>query len=258
MFSKISLNYIKKKDLKKINNFYKKKNLNGYLELIKTGLIPRPQYALGFYLSSSQAIQIGLKEISIIEVGCYDESSIQDLIEHKNIIEEIMPIKINLLYFDIPIKTVNFFKSIYDRRNFFKKIFLKKKNFTFKNIKILQFKKINEISFLKSPLGYLIFDTRNFSITNKVFQIFRKNAKNFLPRSFLYFDHFFQSSEYEGEFYSIKVFNKKNKYKKISDILELPEQLSLTWLKWIFLSKRLKYLVNFKHKNFNSKINLVI
>ena len=238
MFSKISLNYIKKKDLKKINNFYKKKNLNDYLELIKTGSIPRPQYALGFYLSSNQAIQIGLKEISIIEVGCYDESSIQDLIEHKNIIEEIMPIKINLLYFDIPIKTVNFCKSIYDRRNFFKKIY--------------------EISFLKSPLGYLIFDTRNFSITNKVFQIFRKNAKNFLPRSFLYFDHFFQSSEYEGEFYSIKVFNKKNKYKKISDILELPEQLSLSWLKWIFLSKRLKYLVNFKHKNFNSKINLVI
>ena len=49
----------------------------------------------------------------------------------------------------------------------------------------------------------------------------------------IYFDHFFKSSVYEGENLSINKFNQTSN-KKISEILELPEQLSLHWQK-IFL-----------------------
>ena len=79
-----------------------------------------------------------------------------------------------------------------------------------------------------------------------------------LPKPLLYFDHFYRSSEFEGEFYSIKKFNDKNKLRKISDILELPEQLSTSWNKWLYLAKRLKQFINFKHPKFKSRIKTII
>ena len=71
--------------------------------IIKKGLIPRPHYALGILLACNQAVQIGLKKISVIEMGAYDKSSIIDLAEHKSIIESILPIKINIMYFNIKV-----------------------------------------------------------------------------------------------------------------------------------------------------------
>ena len=256
MFSSQSISYLSKKDLLKFKKFENKKNINSYIEIIKKGLIPRPHYALGILLACNQAVQIGLKKISVIEMGAYDKSSIIDLAEHKSIIESILPIKINIMYFNIKVDLFNSSKNLRDRNDFFK--IIKKKDFEkIKNVTILDFKRLTKEKF-NEPIGFIIFDTRNFSVTNQAFQIFKKKENCFLPKSILYFDHFYRSSEFEGEYFSINKFNKKNGSKKISDIIEMPEQLSLSWNKWSFLGKRFKYLVNFKHKDFKKNIALVI
>ena len=256
MFSSQSLSYLSKRDLLKFKRFKNKKNINSYIEIIKKGLIPRPHYALGILLACNQAVQIGLKKISVVEIGFYDKSSIIDLVEHKNIIESILPIKVNIIYFNINIDLFNSSKNLRDRNDFFKK--LKKKNLEkIKNVKILDFKRLNKEKF-NDPIGFIIFDTRNFSVTNQAFQIFKKKENFFLPKSILYFDHFYRSSEFEGEYFGINKFNKKSDFKKISDIIEMSEQLSLSWNKWLFLGKRFKYFINFKHKDFKKYISLVI
>tara|TARA_B100000959_G_C14685845_1_gene502606 strand:- start:31 stop:414 length:384 start_codon:yes stop_codon:yes gene_type:complete len=127
MFSSQSISYLSKKDLLKFKKFENKKNINSYIEIIKKGLIPRPHYALGILLACNQAVQIGLKKISVIEMGAYDKSSIIDLAEHKSIIESILPIKINIMYFNIKVDLFNSSKNLRDRNDFFK--IIKKKRF---------------------------------------------------------------------------------------------------------------------------------
>ena len=108
---------------------------------------------------------------------------------------------------------------------------------------------IKEKNFSKSPIGFIINDLDYHTSTFKSFDILKLNAVNYIPRPILYFDDFFKSNEFEGEYFSIKKFNNTNK-KKISDILEFAEQLSMSWSKWLFLGKRFKYLVDFDHPKY--------
>lgn len=257
MFSTQSLSYLNKKDRYKIELFLKKPNLQKLIKLLKTGAIPRPQYGLGILMACNQALNLNIKEISVIEIGYYDNSSIVDLVEYKRIIEKVFPIKLHISYYNISIKLLNESKNIYDRKDFFKSLKKNEKIRKIKKVEIFDFKNLSKQKFINKPLGFIIFDTRNYSITNKALKVFKKSILNYLPKTILYFDHLYKSSHFEGEFLSIKEFNKKNN-KKISDILEFPEQLSLFWNKWLFLGKRLKYFINFKHPKFQHHIDQII
>tara|TARA_B100000963_G_scaffold362021_2_gene402176 strand:- start:18681 stop:19454 length:774 start_codon:yes stop_codon:yes gene_type:complete len=257
MFSKNSISYLTQKQKFHFKNFLNDISLNKYVDIIRSGSIPRPQYGLGMLLASNQACQLNIKKISIIEIGFYDKTSINDLLEYKRIIEKILPIEIYLNYFNIPHKLFNLSNSIKDRKDLFKNLTKNNKVEKFKNIAISNFTDLLKNDFLNKPIGLIIFDTKNYTITNNSFRILGKHHMNFLPKTFLYFDHLFRSSEFEGEYLSIKKFNLRNK-KKISDILELPEQLSVSWTKWLFLAKRLKYLINFQHPKFKNNIKQII
>ena len=50
----------------------------------------------------------------------------------------------------------------------------------------------------------------------------------------------------------------KNQKKKIYEIGELAEQLSLLWNKWIFLGKRMYTLSDLNHKKYNDPYNQLI
>jgi len=136
----------------------------------------------------------------------------------------------------------------------------KNKNFLRKNFskyyvdanKKREINKIININLKHSPIGFCSFDLRNYSYTNKALNLIKTNQEFFLPRTILYFDHLFKSSTFEGENRSIDKFNKTSKT-KISEILELPEQLSLYWPKWIFLAKRFKILSNFENIYYQKK-----
>ena len=126
MFSKNSISYLTQKQKLHFRNFLKNISLNKYLDIIKLGSIPRPQYGLGMFLACNQAYQLNIKEISILEIGFYDKTSINDLLEYKKIIEKILPIKIYLNYFNISYKMFNLSNSLKDRKDLFQN--LKKNN----------------------------------------------------------------------------------------------------------------------------------
>lgn len=265
MFSKTSISYLDKNKINSYLKFRKKKNLNHYISLIKKGSLPRPYYALGMLLAANQALNLGLNKISVLEISIDDYSGLQDLFQHKLDIESVMPITFEIIHLNAGSKNFNKCNNIRDRLDFFN---LMKSSTIKKNIKKNSDIKIYKKNFvkdldlikknLKNPLGFIIFDVNNFTLTNEAFKILNISPKKILPKPLLYFDHFYRSSEFEGEFYSIKKFNDKNKFRKISDILELPEQLSTSWNKWIYLAKRMKYFINFKHPKFKYKIKTII
>ena len=259
MFSKSSLSYLDKVQTKKLKILTKNISEKKLREELLKGNLPRPQFALGLYMSFLQSSQLNIKSITVLEFNFLDdEDSIQDLVAYCKIYKKIFSIdfKIYTLRYSY---TKNKY-SKYDRLYLINNIKNKSKNFLRKKFskyfvdadKKKEVNKIININLKHSPIGFCSFDLRNYSYTNKALSLLKGNQEYFLPRTILYFDHFFKSSVYEGENLSINEFNQTSN-KKISEILELPEQLSLHWQKWIFLAKRFKILSNFENSNYQKK-----
>ena len=259
MFSKSSLSYLNKNQIKKLELLIKNLSEKKLRSEALKGNLPRPQFALGLYMSFLQSSQLNIKNITVLEFNFLDdEESIKDLIAYCKIYKKIFSI-------DFKIYSLRYFYkenkySKYDRLYLINSIKNKSKNYFKKNFskyfidaeKKKEINKIININLKQSPIGFCSFDLRNYSYTNKAINLLKANQEYFLPRTILYFDHFFKSSCYEGESLSIEKFNKTSE-KKISEILELPEQLSLYWQKWIFLAKRFKILSNFENSNYQKK-----
>ena len=259
MFSKSSLSYLDKVQIKKLKLLTKNISEKKLRSEVLKGNLPRPQFALGLYMSFLQSSQLNIRSITVLEFNFLDDQdSIQDLIAYCKIYKKIFSIdfKIYSLRYSY---TKNKY-SKYDRLYLINNIKNKSKNFLRKNFskyfvdadKKKEINKIINTNLKHSPIGFCSFDLRNYSYTNKALSLLKENQEYFLPRTILYFDHFFKSSFYEGENLSINKFNQTSN-KKISEILELPEQLSLHWQKWIFLAKRFKILSNFENSNYQKK-----
>ena len=67
-------------------------NEKTFLKLVLKGVLPRPQYALGLFLSANIASQLGYKKISVIEFG-WEGEGLLDL-EHYS--EDIFNLKIEI------------------------------------------------------------------------------------------------------------------------------------------------------------------
>ena len=70
MFSKDSLKYFSNKNKIIYKKFKKKPNFKEFLNLVKKGITPLPQYGLPLLLAAKQAKDLGIKKIKIIELGC--------------------------------------------------------------------------------------------------------------------------------------------------------------------------------------------
>ena len=263
MLSAQSLQFLVKKNKRIYENYKRKPNLKSYFSLLKKGVIPRPQYALGLLMAGHQAFRLGYKRVSVIEFGCWNLEGLIDIEHHTNDIKKIIDIDFDIYGFDLgkglPKYKFNKADRMYEwahgdfkfkLKNNLKKLMKSKVIWgdVSKTLKLF----IKENNFSKSPIGFIINDLDYHTSTFKSFDILKLNSINYIPRPILYFDDFFKSNEFEGEYFSIKKFNSNNK-KKISDILEFAEQLSMSWNKWLFLGKRFKYLVDFNHPKYYSR-----
>ena len=77
-----------------------------------------------------------------------------------------------------------------------------------------------------SPIGFISFDLGLYNSTKYAMEILNKNEKFFLPRTNLYFDNNYFVLNNEGDILAQNEFNKNNE-RKISEIGELAEQMSL-------------------------------
>lgn len=261
MLSKQSNAFFSKKGQFEYKKFKRNKSLSKFIKLVCKGLVPRPHYALGLLFAADQAKYFGYKKFSVIEFGCWNNDGLLDLDHWCKEISDIMNIDYEIYGFDsgsgLPISKNKYdvkykwsnsdysFKRGYDiTKNNKINLIIGDVNKTIKNLK----------NYLKknSPIGFVSFDMDYYTSTYNSFKLFKIRSDFFIPRPILYFDDFVLTSEFEGEYLAINNFNKRNKC-KISNIGELPEQLSMKWNKWIFLAKRYKVFTNFNHKLYSKK-----
>ena len=259
MFSKSSLSFLTSNQKIKIRKITKKPNISLIRNEILKGNFPRPQFGLGILMGFLQASQLNYKNISILEFNLLDdEDALIDLINYSKIFESLFKIKTNVFSIRYNFNFVK--KTIFDRKYEFSNIKEKSKKYYNKKFplnyidgdnprKITKIKKALE----KAPLAFCSFDLKNNTITNKALKLFKTQKELFLPRAVVYFDHLFKSNENEGEYLSIIDLNRKSKNKKISSLMELSEQLSTYWFKWLFLGKRIKILASFDHRKYSFK-----
>ena len=259
-FSKKSQAYFSIKNKRIYTRYKKKPNLLDYLDLVKRGVIPRPHYALGILMAAHQAFKLGYKKISIIEFGCFNLDGLIDMEQHVKDIKEFINIEFNIFGFDYGkgLPKMKFHEadrmqewdvgdySFKDKENLNS---LKSAKIIWGNVNKTIKKFIKETDLTKAPIGFISNDLDYYTSTYKSFDLLKTKSINFIPRPILYFDDFFRSSKYEGEYLAIEMFNKKNK-KKLSEILELTEQLSMFWKKWTYLGTRFRCLIDFKHPKY--------
>ncbi len=258
--SKPYFNIINKFKYKIFKTFFNK-NLNKYIDLIKLGVLPRPQYALGLILAAHQASCLGYKKISAIEFGCWNCDGLIDMEHFINDIKNFFNIDFKVYGFDLGDGHPDYNSDSRDRLYeltkgdypFDKKENLKKLNIseliigdvkdTLKNF-VLD-KNIEEY-----PIGFVSFDLGLYTSTKFALNILNENSKYFIPRPSLYFDNNYFVLDNEGDRLALKEFNDNSK-KQICNINEMSEQLSLSWEKWLFLAKRIYFLSDQNHPKYN-------
>lgn len=229
-----------------------------FFKLILKGSLPRPQYALGLFLSASLGTQLGYKKISAIEFGCWQGEGLLDVEHYANEIEKIFNIKIEIYGFEggkgLPAPK-DFKDRVYQftegemklsKKSVIKK--LKKSEIFYGDFSktVPHFIKKKEFA----PIGVIYNDADYFFSTKESLKILIQN--NILPKVFLYFDDLNFSSSMTGELGAINDFNNLNK-SKIENIPELAETMSMYWKKWGFLAKRFFIHHDFDHLNYNKR-----
>jgi hypothetical protein len=241
--------------------FYKK-DIGKFINLIKKGTIPRTHYALGLLMAAHQAKELGYKKISVIEFGCWNCEGLIDLENYIFDIQNFFNIEFKVYGFDLGDGHPSYNSDTRDRSYEMPKglyPFEIKENL--KSLKIsklilgdvketikdfLQNENINE-----APIGFVSFDLGLYNSTKNALKLMNSSSNFFIPRTILYFDNNYFVLENEGDLLAKNEFNPQSQ-KKICDIGELSEQLSLFWRKWLFLGKRIKILSDHNHKKFNN------
>lgn len=257
MLSKSSLRYFSL--FNRLKYMFSKFNLNEkkYFDLISHGIIPRPQYALGLFLSASLASQIGYKKISAIEFGCWEFEGLVDLEHYATEIEKIFEVEIEIYGFEggegLP-PPADYKDRLYQfskgemRSTSIHKNKLKKSKIIYGDFKHTVPQFINTKTF--APIASLFNDADYFSSTKISLEILRQENK--LPKVFLYFDDLNFSSSCTGELGAINDFNKLNET-KIDVIPEFAETLAMYWRKWAFLGKRFYIHHDFNHDKYDQR-----
>ena len=100
MFSKISLSYLSKTQVKKLKFLrYNLSNSKLKKEIAK-GNLPNPQFALGLYMSFLQASQLKYKKITVLEFNLfYDDECLKDIITYCRILKRVFSINYEIYTF---------------------------------------------------------------------------------------------------------------------------------------------------------------
>ena len=252
--------------------FFYGKSFEKFFDLIKYGVLPRPNYALGILMAAHQAKELNYKKISIIELGCWNFEGLIDIENYINDIKKFIDIDFSVYGFELGSGHI---KEETDPRN--RLYELSGGDYAFKkdeNIKKLKFSKLilgdvketvpkflEEKHLDDAPLGFVIFDLGFYTSAKDALNLLKSKSKRYLPRTIIYSDNNYFVLENEADKLAFAEFNNEGG-KTISPIGELAEQLSISWNKWIFLGKRMFILSDLKHEKYNinyeQKINKLI
>ena len=215
----------------------------------------RPEYEilLDHYLSKTE--NKNLDHISIIEFGVASGKSLKYLENIKSKFEKKYKLKIKIFGFDtfegMP-KSRNKYDQLYDWKEGDYYSSYNDVNSSLKYTKLIKGDVKNSIN-LKIFKDYgisnvliIFFDLDFFTSTNYSFKIFEKSfSKTLRPRVGLFFDNLHSSSEFSGEYLSIKKFNEKN--------LRNNKFISKDFYLEKFDNRFYQYM-NFEHKLFNENL----
>jgi len=246
----------------KLFKLFYSSDLSKFVNLIKYGTLPRPQYALGLILAAVQARSLGYKKISVIEFGCWNLEGLIDMENYIDDIKKIIDIEIKVYGFELGtghphyddpknrIATEKTGHYKFDAKENLDK--LKYTKVIWGDVENTVEKFFNENDIKNNPIGFVAFDLGLYTPTKNALKLFDYDPENFLPKVNIYQDNIYCVLKNEGESLAFKEFNDRNSFdKQISEIGEFAEQLSVYWYKWIFLGKRMHQLSNQKHKMFN-------
>ena len=270
MISENSNKHFTKKNKIHYGNYKKKPSLNGFLTLVKKGIIPRPHYALGLLLAAKQAFDLGYKKIKVFELGCHNLEGLVDLENYVSDIKKFLKIDFEIFGFDLKEGLPKYTPNNFDRLSRWSpgdySLDIKKNLKYLNNSKIFygdvkktipNFIKKYKKTFLTSPIAFVIYDLDYYTSTKNGLNLLKLKSNNYIPKTYVYFGDYLMSSFDEGERKAVFEFNKISKY-KISNIGELAEQLSIFFKKWIFFGKRLNVINYFNHKKHKKKVDQIL
>ncbi len=219
----------------------------------------RPHYETILLESSLEAIKLGYKEVSVLELGVAGGNGIISLEKYKKKIEKLYNIKINIYGFDygegMPATNNEFDLPFHWKQGDFKvdkKKLEKKINSTiiYGNIKytVDQFLEKNPKNIIA-----IFFDMDTYTSTYSFLNQMTKLEKYLCPRVYCYFDDIFNPNhwinKHVGEILAIEKFNKESQNLKIGLALD-----NINDFKFPLAKSHLFILNNFNHIDYKKYI----
>lgn len=191
-------------------------------------LVIRPQHAFGILHAADQAKERGFDEITVIEFGVANGAGLMNLIAIAEKVTKVTGIKIHVYGFDtgegmpepIDYRDHPEYYNTGDfpmNRELLEEKIKGKANLIYGPIKEKISEFITNIS-EKAPIGFVCIDVDYYSSTKDVLELFKAEAKSFLPLTYVYLDDIFMPhhNEKAGELLAVSEFNNEQSLRELS------------------------------------------
>jgi hypothetical protein len=233
--------------------------LLSYEHRLRLAAVDRPNYGYCIYGAANLASRLGYPKISVLEFGCGGGRGLLNAEMHIGEIEKIFPVSIELYGFDIG-------SGLPEPQDYRDMPYYFRSGLYEMNTKALAEKlKIAKVvigdvkdtcstffaNYAPAPVGCVFHDLDFYSATRDALHLLEEDAKNLLPRIFMYFDDIIGDdvwlcNDFTGERLAIREFNQRNANKKIDVLHFLPEVYPYeTWTRQIYAFH------DFEHPRYN-------
>jgi hypothetical protein len=196
---------------------------------VRYGIFDRPHYAYGVYFAADQAQRLGLKSITIVELGVAGGKGLLALERIAALIARRLGIQIDVVGFDSGIgmpAPVDYRDLPHVWGTGFYQMDEPRLRAALSPSTELVLGPIDETIPAwtpKSCIGFIAFDVDYYSSTKSAFRLFQRAVSVCLPRTYCYFDDLMWPehachNEYTGELCAIREFNREQNDKKICPI----------------------------------------
>lgn len=207
---------------KKIQRYLKGKNYT-YQNRIYDGRVERSHYALCVYESAKLAQKLGIRKISVIELGVAGGLGLINIEKHVAKLKDETETEFEVYGFDLESglpKSDDYRDMVYKwpESSYQMDLGLLQEKLKSAELIVGDVKETCQNFFEKyepAPIGCVFFDLDYYTSTRDSFQLFETDQTNYLPRVLCYFDDIRFTNEYVGELCAIREFNEAHKTKKI-------------------------------------------
>ncbi|MCK7591512.1 hypothetical protein M0G43_13075 [Subsaxibacter sp. CAU 1640] len=191
-------------------------------------LVLRPQQAFAILSAADRAKEQGFSRVSILEFGVANGAGLMNMIEIANKVTKATGVEIDIYGFDtgegmpepVDYRDHPEYYNVGDfpmNKELLKRSIEGKAKLIFGTIDTSLPKFIESLN-EQAPIGFVSIDVDYYSSTTQVLDLFKTNAKNFLPLTYVYFDDIFMPHHNKkcGELLAIDEFNNEMKYRELS------------------------------------------